>query len=72
MYYYFLHKSNSIPLKRVIMILSASLEFEKKYNSEIVERSSDEYEMPQVRSIDKLVLLSTCLFCILLTNVFFY
>lgn len=49
MYYYFLHKSNSIPLKRVIMILSASLEFEKKYNSEIVERSSDEYEMPQVR-----------------------
>lgn len=31
------------------MILSASLEFEKKYNSEIVERSSDEYEMPQVR-----------------------
>lgn len=72
MYYYFLHKSNSIPLKRVIMILSASLEFEKKYNSEIVERSSDEYEMPQVRSIDKLVLLSTCLLCILLTNVFFY
>lgn len=50
MYYYFLHKSNSIPLKRVIMILSASLEFEKKYNSEIVERSSDEYEMPQVKN----------------------
>ncbi|XP_050422751.1 translocation protein SEC63 homolog [Adelges cooleyi] len=48
MYYYFLHKSNSIPLKRVIMILSASLEFEKKYNSEIVERSSDEQEMPQL------------------------
>lgn len=50
MYYYFLHKSNSIPLKRVIMILSASLEFEKKYNSEIVERSSDEHEIPQVRN----------------------
>ncbi|VVC33388.1 Hypothetical protein CINCED_3A013928 [Cinara cedri] len=48
LYYYFLHKSNSIPLKRVIMILSASLEFEKKYNGEIVERSSDEYEMPQL------------------------
>jgi len=32
------------------MILSASLEFEKKYNSEIAERSSDEYEMPQVRN----------------------
>lgn len=32
------------------MILSASLEFEKKYNSEIVERSSDEYEMPQVKN----------------------
>lgn len=41
------------------MILSASLEFEKKYNSEIVERSSDEYEMPQVNII---------LFCIL-TNI---
>lgn len=52
MYYYFLHKSNSIPLKRVIMILSASLEFEKKYNSEIVERSTDEYEMPQVNIIN--------------------
>lgn len=36
------------------MILSASLEFEKKYNSEIVERSSDEHEMPQVRNINKL------------------
>lgn len=33
------------------MILSASLEFEKKYNSEIVERSSDEFEMPQVKNI---------------------
>lgn len=40
-----------MPLKRVIMILGASLEFEKKYNSEIIERESDEFEMPKVNNI---------------------
>lgn len=35
-------------LKRVIMILGASLEFEKKFNSDIVERETDEIEMPKV------------------------
>lgn len=50
MYYYFFHKTPSMPLKRVIMILGASLEFEKKFNSEIVERETDEYEMPKVFS----------------------
>lgn len=35
-------------LKRVIMILAASLEFDKKRNSEIVERQSDNEEIPQV------------------------
>lgn len=35
-------------LKRVIMILGASLEFEKKFNSDIVERETDEFEMPKV------------------------
>lgn len=49
MYYYYLQISNSLTLKRLIMILSASSEFKKKYNSEIVERFSDAYEMPQVR-----------------------
>lgn len=37
-----------MPLKRVIMILGASLEFEKKFNSEIIERETDEYEIPKV------------------------
>lgn len=30
------------------MILAASLEFDRKVNSEIVERQSDNEEMPQV------------------------
>lgn len=30
------------------MILAASLEFEKKYNSEIIERPTDNIEVPQV------------------------
>lgn len=38
-------------LKRVIMILAASLEFEKKYNSEVVERQSDNEEVPHVRQV---------------------
>lgn len=36
-------------VKRVIMILAASLEFDKKHNSEIIERQSDGEEIPQVR-----------------------
>uniref|UniRef100_A0A1B6F9N7 J domain-containing protein n=1 Tax=Cuerna arida TaxID=1464854 RepID=A0A1B6F9N7_9HEMI len=48
MYYFFFHKTPSMPLKRVIMILAASLEFEKKYNSEIVERQSDNEEVPHL------------------------
>lgn len=35
-------------LKRVIMILAASFEFERKHNSEVVERSTDNIEVPQV------------------------
>lgn len=48
MYYYFFHKTPSMALKRVIMILAASLEFEKKYNSEIIERPTDNTEVPQL------------------------
>ncbi|XP_014288727.1 translocation protein SEC63 homolog [Halyomorpha halys] len=48
MYYYFFHKTPSMALKRVIMILGASLEFEKQYNSEIVERPTDNVEIPQL------------------------
>lgn len=35
-------------LKRVIMILAASLEFEKKHNGEITERPTDNEEVPHV------------------------
>ncbi|XP_049794094.1 translocation protein SEC63 homolog [Schistocerca serialis cubense] len=48
MYYYFFHKTPSMALKRVIMILAASLEFEKKHNSEIVERPTDNEEVPHL------------------------
>uniref|UniRef100_A0A0A9ZBA8 J domain-containing protein n=3 Tax=Lygus hesperus TaxID=30085 RepID=A0A0A9ZBA8_LYGHE len=48
MYFYFFHKTPSMALKRVILILSASHEFEKQYNSEIVERPTDNIEYPQV------------------------
>ncbi|XP_071455654.1 translocation protein SEC63 homolog [Hetaerina americana] len=45
-YYFFFHKTPSMTLKRVIMILAASLEFEKKHNSEIQERPTDNTEVP--------------------------
>lgn len=38
-------------IKRVIMILAASLEFDKNHNSEIIVRESDNEEIPQVRII---------------------
>ncbi|CAG9771193.1 unnamed protein product [Ceutorhynchus assimilis] len=47
-YYYFFHKTPNMALKRVIMILAASLEFDKKHNSEIEERQSDNDEVPQL------------------------
>lgn len=57
MYYYFFHKTPSMALKRVIMILGASLEFEKKYNSEIVERPTDNEEVPHVSVLKKYIFL---------------
>lgn len=48
LYYYFFHKTPHMMLKRVLMVLAASLEFEKGHNSEIVERPTDNVEMPQL------------------------
>ncbi|KAL1131935.1 hypothetical protein AAG570_011546 [Ranatra chinensis] len=48
MYYYFFHKTPSMALKRALMILAASFEFEKKYNSEIIERPTDNEEVPHL------------------------
>jgi translocation protein SEC63 len=49
MYYYFFHKTPSMQLKRVLMILAASPEFDKKHNNEVQERATDNMELLQVR-----------------------
>lgn len=55
LYYFFFHKTPSMPLKRALMILSASLEFDKKHNGEVQERPSDNIELPQlIRQIPNL------------------
>ncbi|XP_018024714.1 translocation protein SEC63 homolog isoform X2 [Hyalella azteca] len=46
LYYYFFHKTPSMPYKRALMVLSASFEFEKGHNSAITERESDNFEVP--------------------------
>jgi translocation protein SEC63 len=46
LYFYFFHKTPNMALKRVIMILGASLEFDKRHNSQVVERQSDNEEVP--------------------------
>ena len=46
MYYYFFHKTPNMIYKRALMVLSASFEFEKGHNSAIIERESDNYEIP--------------------------
>lgn len=48
MYLFFFHKTPQMAMKRVIMILAASLEFDKRHNSQIVERPSDNEEVPSV------------------------
>lgn len=40
-------------MKRVIMILAASLEFDKRHNSQIIERPSDNDEVPSVSLYNK-------------------
>lgn len=48
LFYYFIHKTPHMALKRVIMIVSASFEFAKAHNSQIVERPSDNVEVPKL------------------------
>jgi len=38
-------------LKRALMVLAGSVEFEKGHNSEVQERASDNVEVPQVLTI---------------------
>ncbi|KAL9699667.1 hypothetical protein quinque_003108 [Culex quinquefasciatus] len=46
MYFYFFHKTPNMQLKRVVMILAASLEFDKRHNTQVTERQSDNEEVP--------------------------
>lgn len=48
LYYYFFHKTPHMMLRRVLMVLAASLEFEKGHNKDIVERPSDNEEIPHL------------------------
>lgn len=48
LYYYFIHKTPHMAMKRVIMILAASLEFARSHNPEIIERESDNVEVPRL------------------------
>lgn len=48
LYFYFYHKTPNMALKRVIMILAASLEFDKRHNSQVIERSTDNEEVPSL------------------------
>lgn len=47
-YRHFIYKTPSMSLKRILMVLCASCEFDKSYNNEIQERPSDNIEVPQL------------------------
>ncbi|KFD53959.1 hypothetical protein M513_05226 [Trichuris suis] len=49
LYFYMFHKTPLLIPKRLIMILAGSFEFCRSCNSEIVERPSDDVEVPNVR-----------------------
>ncbi|XP_035687196.1 translocation protein SEC63 homolog [Branchiostoma floridae] len=48
LYYYFFNKTPNMNVKRAVMILAASFEFEKGHNHEVMERPSDNVELPQL------------------------
>jgi len=47
-YGYFFHRTPNMSVKRILMILGASFEFEKGHNNEVQERPSDNIELPQL------------------------
>lgn len=47
-YWYFLHRTPNMSVKRIVMILAASMEFEKGHNNDVQERPSDNTEMPSL------------------------
>ncbi|BFZ09267.1 hypothetical protein BsWGS_12306 [Bradybaena similaris] len=46
LYYYFINKTPNMILKRALMVLAASFEFDKSHNAEIIERPTDNEELP--------------------------
>lgn len=48
LYFFFFHKTPNMALKRVIMILASSLEFDKRHNAQVPERATDNEEVPQL------------------------
>ncbi|CAI4230923.1 unnamed protein product [Auanema sp. JU1783] len=48
LFYYFLHKTPKMEINRMIMVLSGSFEFWRQYNKEIVERETDDVELPRL------------------------
>ncbi|UMM14730.1 hypothetical protein L5515_002426 [Caenorhabditis briggsae] len=48
MFYYFINRTPRMEIGRMIAVLSGSFEFSKQYNKEIVERESDEIEVPRL------------------------
>lgn len=45
-YLSYIYKTPSMIFKRVLMVIAASVEFRRSYNSEIIERPSDNVEVP--------------------------
>ncbi|GFY67510.1 translocation protein SEC63 homolog [Trichonephila inaurata madagascariensis] len=46
LYLSYIYKTPSMIFKRVLMVIAASVEFRRSYNSEIIERPSDNVEVP--------------------------
>ncbi|XP_005098508.1 translocation protein SEC63 homolog isoform X2 [Aplysia californica] len=46
LYYYFINKTSNMILKRAVMILAASCEFDRMHNAEVIERPTDNEELP--------------------------
>ncbi|KAL3998451.1 Sec63 Brl domain family protein [Acanthocheilonema viteae] len=53
MYYYFFHKTPKMEINRILMVLGGSFEFWRQYNKEIVERESDDIELPPLMKLFK-------------------
>lgn len=48
LYYVFLQKTPNMIIRRVVMILASSFEFNKNHNNEVVQRPSDNEDLPRL------------------------